>query len=200
MKDLQKLNNQQSIAVNKDGTVVIIAGPGTGKTKTLTSRIAHLLEVKKVDPQKILALTFTKKAAAEMKTRLAHIKNLPFMGTFHAFATQFLQDPRFRIIDGKEQRSIIELIVLKYKKKVIKKNIKELLQDISASKNNSSKKSNTITASYNKFLQDNNLYDFDDLLLLLYKKIDQQKKLRYEYVLIDEFQDTNNLQYEIVKK
>ena len=197
---MNNLNFDQRKAVKSDGVVVIVAGPGTGKTKTLTSRIGFLLEEKKVDPEKILALTFTKKAAAEMKTRLRHIKNLPFIGTFHAFATQFLQDPGFRIIDEKEKRSILEMIVLKHKKKTTQKDIKNLLKDISISKNDFSKSKNSqIIDTYNKFLQDNNLLDFDDLLLLLHKKINQVKDFRYEYVLIDEFQDTNNLQYEIVK-
>ena len=197
---MNNLNFDQRKAVESDGVVVIVAGPGTGKTKTLTSRIAHLLEEKKVDPEKILALTFTKKAATEMKTRLRHIKNLPFIGTFHAFATQFLQGSGFRIIDEKEQLSILEMIVLEHKKKTTQKDVKNLLKDISISKNDfSESKNSAIIDTYNKFLQDNNLLDFDDLLLLLFKKINQVKDFRYEYVLVDEFQDTNRLQYEIIK-
>ncbi len=201
MSDIQKLNNQQEFAIQKDGVVVIVAGPGTGKTKTLTAKIAYLLEEKKVDPKKILALTFTKKAASEMKVRLAHIKKLPFIGTFHAFATSILSpDSNLRIIDEKERQSIMKMIISKDKKKITQKDIKNLLQDISNAKNDISQfKNNTIINTYNKFLKDNNLLDFDDLLLLLLKNIKENKNIKYEYVLIDEFQDTNNLQYQIVK-
>ncbi|OGK34945.1 hypothetical protein A3F59_03790 [Candidatus Roizmanbacteria bacterium RIFCSPHIGHO2_12_FULL_38_13] len=198
---MNNLNPKQQKAVKSDGVVVIIAGPGTGKTRALTARVEYLLTEKKAGPKEILALTFTKKAAAQMKERLAHLKSLPFIGTFHAFASQSIPNNNFRIIDQKEQLSILEMLMIKNKKSLTQKNLKQLLQEISLSKTNRDlHNKNEVFILYNKFLQDSNLLDFDDLLLLLYKTINTNDDFRFEHVLVDEFQDTNNLQYEIIKK
>ncbi len=179
MNDLNE--EQQKAVLSESNSIAIVAGPGTGKTKTLTSSIEYLIKNKKVPPDKILALTFTKKAAKEMKDRL-QVKQKPFVGTFHALALYLLKiEPN--IITKEQQLEIVT---------------KQDLKQISTSKNNL--KDTELVKKYNQKLQELNLKDYDDLLLMLYKELKIiNLKLKIDYVLVDEFQDTNPLQYKILR-
>lgn len=143
-------SHQQHIIENGDGVVIIKAGPGTGKTKTLASRIAYLIKEKNVHPENILILTFTKRAAAEMQSRLSLILNSPTITTFHSWAFDFLSSKIGEIKIEKET-------------------------------------------------------DFDKLILDTYQYLIehpeecQALQEKYQYILIDEFQDTNDIQYQIIK-
>lgn len=208
------LNPQQRKIIEESGSVVIVnAGPGTGKTKTLISKIAYLLENKKVNSQNILALTFTKRAAGEMKDRLQNLSeniSLEFLEvkTFHSWAYGFLQSlgEEITIISREDCDKLIRKIIKESKLKIPAKDLSLI---ISKSKNHISFGINTemkkLIDIYNKNLLENDLLDYDDLLLKIYKILieseSQRKKLqnKYQYILIDEFQDTNNLQYQIIK-
>jgi superfamily I DNA/RNA helicase len=182
-----------------DRITVINAGPGTGKTTALVSRLNSLLE-NGSPPADILVLTFTKKASEEIKERL-NTTHQPFIGTFHGFAHQFLKENGFeiKIISENERKDIIkkisknkdfELIITQYINS-IKKKFKNYLEEIE---------------KYESELKKINRMDYDTLLFLLYETIHNtevlRKKLqqRYKYILVDEFQDTNALQYEILKE
>ncbi|MCL5090547.1 MAG: ATP-dependent helicase [Patescibacteria group bacterium] len=236
---LNGLNSQQEkIVENGDGVFVVKAGPGTGKTKTLVSRIAFLLLEKKVLPKNILALTFTKKAAAEMQDRLKQLcpGDLPKVTTFHGFGYDFLKNPgeEIKIIEEKQQKEIIEEILKSNQSKIT---VKESLLMLTKYKNSFSvparseatrqsqrgsnsttgllrpdvtsglaMTSETLISLYQKKLEEKNLLDYDDLLIKVYNFLkDNPQKAKelqnqYHYLLVDEFQDTNPLQYQIIKE
>ncbi len=208
MDIFSSLNPNQRQAVKSDGCVVVIAGPGTGKTKTLTSRIIYLTQQKKVSAQEILALTFTQKAAAEMKERLHNLPHLPNISTFHSLAFDILNNlnESTEIISEKERREILEIIQQRRSDKKLKSNIKDLSLLITRFKNEiNNNETPSVITEYNKLLSERGLVDYDDLLLQLYHTLrDNNEKIshyknRFSHILIDEFQDTNKLQYEIVK-
>lgn len=202
---------QRKIVKNSDGVIIVNAGPGTGKTKTLTSRVAYLINHQQIDPQNILTLTFTQRAALEMKERLSLMlgNNLPTITTFHGLAFQILTnlDQEIKIIPQEEQDILLKKIIKESKSKI---SHRKLSLAITRSKNNSGinelgqdiKKMLTV---YNEQLAACKLLDFDDLLLRVHELLKSDNNLReemqklYQYVLIDEFQDTNDLQYQIIK-
>jgi DNA helicase-2/ATP-dependent DNA helicase PcrA len=202
MSLFDSLNEAQRAAAQAgDGPVMIVAGPGTGKTKTLTSRIAHLLESGRSADQ-ILALTFTKKSAEEMKTRVAALglKAQPTITTFHALCHQII---------GGEAPFVSDAVRLQIIKSLPRP---KTLKDISARELGLlvSRTKNTPTAAepdlakvvraYNQALQNQGLRDFDDLLVQAHQLLQAgTAATRYDYILVDEFQDTNLLQYEILK-
>lgn len=207
------LNDQQrQIIENGDGVFIIKAGPGTGKTKTLTSRIAYLILNKEVNPQNILALTFTQRAAGEMRQRLRTLlKNtlLPVVTTFHGFAYELLRSlgQKIEIISEEQQNDLIKKII---KENSVKISSADFSLAISNYKNNITKEkfSEGIKKNidqYNNELSKRDLWDFDDLIYNLFKQLNEDEKFResvrkvFQYILIDEFQDTNNLQYQIIK-
>ncbi len=235
---LKGLNAEQRIAVeHKDGPLMIIAGAGSGKTKVLTTRIAHLMH-QGVDAFAILALTFTNKAAAEMKERIEHIlgnaeaRNL-YIGTFHSVFAKILrvEAPKlgypnnFTIYDTDDAKSIIKGIIQEMK--LDDKHYKPayVYNRISAAKNSlidpaqyngdsiiqqEDARSNrpligVIYDAYWKKCFRNGAMDFDDLLfkmhILLHHFPDVLAKYqhRFKYILIDEYQDTNEAQYQIIK-
>lgn len=209
MIDVSSLNSNQIKAVKSEGTIIVIAGPGTGKTKTLISRIFYLIQEKNVSPQEILALTFTQKAAGEMKERLANLKVLPYISTFHALAFDILKNTgeSIELIPERDRTELLQTIQGKDgDKKTTKREIKDLSLLITQFKNNLyPTEIPAIVSEYNRLLDERGFIDFDDLLLKLYEllhnnnqKVSQNKK-RFLHILIDEFQDTNNLQYQIVK-
>lgn len=239
MSYLDELNvAQREAVVNTDGPTLIVAGPGSGKTRVLTYRIAYLLQEKKVDPFGILALTFTNKAAEEMRHRIERIaggnaRSL-YMGTFHSVFARILRveaqrigfPSNFTIYDTEDSKSLLKTIIKErgLDDKIYKPN--QVQYRISAAKNALitpeayAMDPELLTEDRNgRKPEIANLYkiycdrcfkagamDFDDLLLqthvILEKFPDALYKYqhKFRYVLIDEFQDTNFLQYSIVRK
>ena len=235
---LDQLNEPQREAAEcVDGPVMIIAGAGSGKTRTLTYRIAHLMELG-VDPFHILALTFTNKAANEMKERIIKLvggegRNL-WMGTFHSIfarvlraeATKLGYTSSFTIYDTDDSKSAIKQIVkqLNLDPKTYKPNT--VLSRISMAKSNlmgpkdyqenpeiyqtdiDSKRPaiGTIYQMYDQRLHNSNAMDFDDLLFNMnvllrdFPDVLLKYQQRFQYIMVDEYQDTNFAQYLIVKK
>lgn len=215
--DLSFLNEQQKLAVETtEGPVMVIAGPGTGKTKTLTTRIQYLIQQKKIAPENILALTFTKKAVAEIKDRVGqYTAELPSILTFHSLGFEILSTVQkdIQIVTEKEQENIIaEILKSDFPNGVLgKKHVRDLKLLITNYKNSLEFQDHLDAALeqfinlYNEQLIQRNLIDHDDLLLNSYHQLTLDKQLReryrnqYTYILIDEFQDTNKLQYELIK-
>ena len=234
---LQELNEVQRKAVeHTDGPTLIIAGPGSGKTRVLTYRIGHLIQ-KGADPFGILALTFTNKAAREMQHRIEKIagqlsRNL-YMGTFHSVFARILRveaqrigyPSNFTIYDTDDAKSLIKSIIkeMNLDDKIYKPN--QVLYRISGAKNDlispedyarhpelltedeqaKRPQLHQIYKAYAARCFRNSAMDFDDLLLKTHEILQQFPEVlhryqhKFRYVLIDEFQDTNPLQYAIVK-
>lgn len=237
MSFLDELNPVQYDAVtNIDGPVMIIAGPGSGKTRVLTYRIAHILQ-QGVDPFRILALTFTNKAAAEMRERIEKIvgseaRNL-YMGTFHAVFAKILRieadklglPKNFTIYDTDDAKSLLKTIIKEeglndklYKASTIYYRIssaknalitpeKYLELDDWIEEDNLAGRPRTadLYAKYNLRCFKSGALDFDDLLMKMHQLLHNfpdvlyKYQNRFQYLMIDEFQDTNFAQYQIVK-
>ena len=215
VKDLkQQLNEQQQKAKNHGrGPALVIAGPGTGKTRILTERIAHLIKDLNINPQNILAITFTRQAAGEMQKRLSQLLdenqvNDLTISTFHALGLDILSshfDRNFYIIDDNDKRHILSTLG------VAKNQLSKYINLISQIKNTFTNPTDLdqetakIFNDYQKFLEQNNLLDFDDLIYktvnLLEENSDlrQQLQQKYQWILIDEFQDINLAQYKFLK-
>lgn len=205
---MMTLNEQQRRAVTAgDGPLLIVAGPGTGKTKTLTARIAYLVKERDVKPRHILALTFTKKAAEEMSQRVTSelAAGSPKIATFHALCQELLGG-NMPFVSEPRRLQIIKDI----KKPAAYKGVgaRELGLLISRAKNDTAiADPNTakLVRAYDAALHGLELVDFDDLLLKTYELLRtdeaarQKIQKRFAYILVDEFQDTNNLQYEVLK-
>ena len=237
---LEGLNSEQKAAVScVDGPVLIVAGAGSGKTRVLTSRVAYILEQKEIDPSRILALTFTKKAASEMKERIAlmvgerRARRL-YMGTFHSVFIRFLREfaeslgypNTFTIYDTGDSVSAVKACLkeLQLDEKVYKP--KDVLSRISMAKNNlvtadayrrnptvlqndASAKKPRICDIYQLYAhkcRQAGVMDFDDILLNMNILLrDNPAALesiagRFDYIMVDEYQDTNFAQYLILKK
>ena len=230
--NLEELNDKQKEAVEyNEGPLLIIAGAGAGKTKTLTTKIAYLIEEKKVSPYSILAITFTNKAAKEMKDRLFRqigneAKKLT-VSTFHSFGLKLLRenyealgyDKNFVIMDSDDSLTVVKKIIkdMGYDPKLY--NPRAIRNKISSCKNEMMSPTQykqfvaseyedvtqRVYETYEIKLQRNNSVDFDDLLLLpieLFKKrpdILEKYQNLYQYILIDEYQDTNEAQYILTK-
>ena len=237
---LEGLNSEQRNAVScVDGPVLIVAGAGSGKTRVLTSRIAYILAEKDLDPSRILALTFTKKAASEMKERIALMvgerkARRLYMGTFHSVFIRFLREfseslgypSAFTIYDTSDSVSAIKACLkeLQLDDKVYKP--KDVLSRISMAKNNlvtpaayrrnANALQNDAAAKKPRIVDIYDLYaykckmagvmDFDDILLNMNILLrDNHAALesiagRFDYIMVDEYQDTNFAQYLILKK
>ena len=222
---LSTLNeSQKEAAQHIDGPMLILAGAGSGKTKTITTRLAYLISIG-IDPASILTLTFTNKAATEMKHRaFSLIENVtypPLLCTFHKFGLLFLKfnieqlgrKNNFVIIDTDDKKKILKTIDKEITTSVLANEIskyKNSIISIDEAKLTAQDKYYTQIANvyekYEKYIEQNNLVDFDDLLLLTYKILDSNKELakqtsqRYQYIMVDEYQDTNELQYKLLKK
>lgn len=227
---LDVLNESQRRAVTTiDGPVLVLAGPGSGKTRVLTHRIAHMIQGCGINPWNIMAVTFTNKAANEMRERLARIVGEQVkdvrLGTFHAICAWMLRreveatpyKAGFAIYDTSDQQALIKNILTEMQKDPKQHRPGAILGAISAAKNEllapedypgSSYREEITREVYRRYLkklQVNNALDFDDLLmqavLLLRQHLDIREKYHgyFHYLLIDEFQDTNMAQYELMR-
>ncbi|RXJ88585.1 ATP-dependent DNA helicase [Arcobacter sp. CECT 8983] len=224
---LSSLNeSQREAAQHIDGSLLILAGAGSGKTKTITTRLAYLISIG-IDPSSILTLTFTNKAATEMRERAysmidtSIVNTPPLLCTFHKFGLLFL---KFHMSELNRKNNFI-IIDTDDKKRILKSIDKEittslLVSEISKYKNTLITPAEAKSAAqlkiyqqiadiyekYEAYLLKNNLVDFDDLLLLPYLILKQNEELakqisqKYQYVMVDEYQDTNELQYKLLRK
>ena len=220
--NLDTLNDRQKEAVlYNEGPLLIIAGVGAGKTKTLTTKIAYLIEEKDVLPSNILAITFTNKAAKEMKDRIIQTS------TFHSFGLKLLKenyerlgfDKNFVIMDSDDSLTIVKKILKDmdldpkiYNPRAIRNKISscknELISPKAFSRYTVSPYEEIVCKVYEKYqekLMKNNAVDFDDLLILPIKLFEENKDIlekyqeQFKYILIDEYQDTNEAQYKLTK-
>ena len=228
---LDTLNNEQREAVEYlNGPLLVLAGAGSGKTKVLTSRIAYLID-KGVSPYNILAITFTNKAAAEMKSRVIKLvggdASSMQISTFHSFGLKLIRensnllnlDNNFAIFDVEDSITAIKRVLkrldidsTKYTPKSFHNKISSLKNDLITSGEYSKFARDDfeqlvikVYTEYEKEKESDNAVDFDDLLLLPIKLFKEHKEIlekyqeRFKYILIDEYQDTNEAQYILTK-
>ncbi len=212
----QSLNTQQIKAVKLLAKPLLVkAGPGTGKTKTLTAKLVYLLKKQQVSPKKMVALTFTNKAAQEMKQRvqvsLAKINaasqisqqvKLPFIGTFHQLSLNLVKKQP-KLVTGSKQQLFLRQALSGAGALAGQLDPQQAGLMISRFKNQTQAlppQFKPVYESYQQLLTQENLIDFTDLLLNLRRVLHQgQVKPKYQYVLVDEFQDINSVQYQLVK-
>ncbi|NLB62553.1 MAG: UvrD-helicase domain-containing protein [Fibrobacter sp.] len=243
---------QRQAALQIDGPMLILAGAGSGKTRAVTFKIAHLISAHQVDPRRILAVTFTNKAAREMKSRIGEIlqtnANLEWMGTFHSVCLRILKlcfgqkniverlgwgySRNFSIYDDSDQRRLLKEIVLPQLGEVDAAELRKLSGRISRLKNKlvsetdavgtrqvvqtperflaqakwaDDERLGKIYEEYQNRLMAADAMDFDDLLLKtveMFQKLPQvaaQFAHRFQYVFVDEYQDTNDVQYALLR-
>lgn len=216
------LNPEQKQAVeHQNGPALILAGPGTGKTKVLTVRIANLILKGGISSENILAITFTNKAAEEMRERLQVLLNndkkvsLPNVSTFHAFGLSVLKKyfskterrEKFSIIDEDEKRQIL-LQTIEDKKDVtaISETISNIKQKLEPVEDIQETKISTIYKIYEERLIELNAFDFDDMICLpviLFKnhpEILSEYNKTLKWILVDEYQDVNLAQYNLIRQ
>jgi DNA helicase-2/ATP-dependent DNA helicase PcrA len=176
-----KYNEQQEkIIKSNEKHILVLASAGSGKTSTLIARVNYLLNEALIAPQSILVLTFSNKASKELHSRLKNPSVT--VSTFHKFALDNI----------KSESLLLDQQVNNFTKEEIK--------NISLYKNSYSHHKPLIFDKYDKFLKTNNLIDFDDMLNILYEKLSKkQVNFSFSHIFIDEFQDTNNISYEILK-
>nr|WP_191383911.1 DNA helicase PcrA [uncultured Lachnoclostridium sp.] len=226
------LNEQQREAVyHTEGPLLILAGAGSGKTRVLTHRIAYLIEERGVNPWNILAITFTNKAAGEMRERVDDIVGFGsesiWVSTFHSTCVRILRrhidrlgyDTNFTIYDTDDQKTLMRDICkyLQIDTKIYRE--RNLLAAISAAKNEmvspeefrlraegdfSRQRIASVYEEYEKQMKANNALDFDDLLVKAVQLLKTQPDVldyyqeRFRYIMVDEYQDTNNVQFQFV--
>ena len=235
---LENLNNEQADAAQTiEGALLILAGAGSGKTKVLTSRIAYMIQHGAV-AGRILAVTFTNKAAKEMRERLAkivgeNVVKYMWVGTFHSICGRILRqdiehysfqsgkklDKNFTIYDETDSLAVIKQGIKKvnlddkiYQPKLIKaiiSNAKNKMQDAytfaTFARDFKSQNIAKVFEFYENALNNNNAIDFDDMLLICVKLLEQNTEVRakyynkFQHILVDEYQDTNQAQYQLVK-
>ena len=233
MDYLESLNDKQrEAALHTEGPLLVLAGAGSGKTSTMTRRIAHLIKGMGVAPYNILAVTFTNKAANEMKERVESLLNGPvnmWIMTFHAACLRILRrhadalgyTSSFVVYDPVDQKALIKNIMKEHQIDEKKFPVPSILSAISKAKEeeitaydykrmfaNGNFKEETIATiyeDYQKSLKKNNAMDFDDLLLNCVKLFEQEPDVldiyqeRFKYIMVDEYQDTNKIQYKFIK-
>lgn len=226
------LNEQQREAVfHTEGPLLILAGAGSGKTRVLTHRIAYLIEEQQVNPWNILAITFTNKAAGEMRERVDKLVGYGsesiWVSTFHSMCVRILRrhidllgyDTNFTIYDSDDQKTLMREVckLLQVDTKMFRE--RALLSEISKAKDElvtpqeyrmraegdySRKKIAEVYEEYEKQLRSNNALDFDDLLFKTVQLFQTQKDVleyyqeRFRYIMVDEYQDTNTVQFELI--
>jgi len=230
---IDNLNDKQKEAVlATEGPCLVIAGAGSGKTKVLTHKIAYLMAEKNIKPWNILAITFTNKAANEMKERVQKLvgdaANDMWIGTFHSICVRILRkfidrigfDTSFIIFDTSDQKTVVKecLKELKIDDKLYTD--KSVMYDISNAKNDMLEpkeyaikytgdyRKETIAKIYDLYqrkLKENNAIDFDDIINFTIKILNENDDIldmyidKFQYVLVDEYQDTNKAQFTLVK-
>ena len=230
---LKGLNDKQYEAViNTEGPCLVIAGAGSGKTKVLTHKIAYLIQEKNIAPWDILAITFTNKAANEMKERIANLvgeqaKDL-WMGTFHSICVKILRshiekigyESSFIIFDTSDQRTLIKRCIKELNLDDKMFTDRSVQSEISNAKNEMlepdqylarnkgdfrKEKIAEVYSMYQKNLKENNAVDFDDIINFTIKILKENPEIadyyanKFQYVLVDEYQDTNKAQFTLVK-
>ena len=233
MSILDKLNSEQKKAGAKvNGPLLILAGAGSGKTRTITYRIAYMIQELGISPYSILAVTFTNKAAKEMRERVENLigedGKRAMISTFHSFGLRLLRvyskivgyDSNFTIYDTDDQKKVVKGImkqlVIKNKDltegKIVSR-ISKLKEDgISPEEYEKEHRFESdaniiyeVYKRYNQTLKENNGMDFSDILTNTYKLLENGEVLeklqeKFKYIMVDEYQDTNNIQYKIVNK
>ncbi|HEY5500856.1 MAG TPA: UvrD-helicase domain-containing protein, partial [Candidatus Humimicrobiaceae bacterium] len=227
----KELNPEQLRAVlNSENSLLIFAGAGSGKTRVLTYKIAYLVKEKNIDPFKILAITFTNKAANEMKRRVielvGRVGQYMWVSTFHSFCARFLRkeisvlgyNEKFIIYDSDDSLKLISRCIAEAGFDIKTVSPKSVQETISSSKNKLKDCDSFVKKAFDPFdkivaaifpLYQNTLYkanalDFDDLLLLTVNilkscpEIRKKYQSQFQYILVDEFQDTNLVQNEII--
>lgn len=227
LKDLNPA--QQKAVLHTEGPVLILAGAGSGKTRVLTYRVAYLIRNKGVDPQNILMVTFTNKAAEEMKQRIRKLLNspLPFAGTFHSLCARVLRrfggylniSSNYLIYDESDSLRLVKKAMKQLDISEKKFNPQTIAHLISDAKNELidaleypqyaqgywQKTVAQVYLKYQQLLQKYQALDFDDLLLQTVRLFQKEKPVlenyqnRFQYVLVDEYQDTNLAQYELTR-
>ncbi|MBC2856530.1 MAG: UvrD-helicase domain-containing protein [Cetobacterium sp.] len=233
MSILKKLNPKQQSAASKiEGALLILAGAGSGKTRTITFRIAHMIQELGISPYKILAVTFTNKAAKEMRERVELLvgedAKKTMISTFHSFGVRLLRVygtqlgyfVNFTIYDSDDQKravkNIMKELVIKDKnltESVLVSKISKLKEEgISPEEYERTNKFDSnheivyeVFKRYNSMLKQNNGMDFADILVNTYKILEIPEVLekiqdKFHYIMVDEYQDTNNIQYKIINK
>ena len=221
---------QQSVALDEDINALILAGAGSGKTRVLTHRIHYLVSTKNHHVDEILAVTFTNKAATEMKERLSELLRRPigrmWVGTFHSLAHRLLRthpveanlSPTFQILDAQDQFRIVKRLMKENGVDETKFPIKKVQWFINQQKdegilphqidpehNYFVKQSAKVFDLYEKHCQANDLVDFAGLLVKSYELLKNNQSLldyyqkKFRHILVDEFQDTNRIQYQFIK-
>ncbi|HFH8735455.1 TPA: DNA helicase PcrA [Streptococcus agalactiae] len=225
------MNDKQAEAVQTtDGPLLIMAGAGSGKTRVLTHRIAYLIDEKYVNPWNILAITFTNKAAREMRERAIALNPATqdtLIATFHSMCVRILRreadyigyNRNFTIVDPGEQRTLMKRIIKQLNLDTKKWNERSILGTISNAKNDlldeiayekqaGDMYTQVIAKCYKAYqeeLRRSETMDFDDLIMMTLRLFDQNKDVlayyqqRYQYIHVDEYQDTNHAQYQLVK-
>ena len=230
MDILTDLNSQQKLAVTyTGGPLLVLAGAGSGKTKVLTHRVAHFIQKGLIKPENGLLLTFTNKAANEMKERISRLTdgNPPFAGTFHSFCAKVLRidgkyigiPPGFVIYDEQDQKDLVKQILENLNLSTDQYNPAAILNSISDAKNQMLTPEQysefargewqeiiyKVYSRYQKALKENSALDFDDLLIktvVLFKEVPEILKKWQEkltHIFVDEWQDTNKIQYALTK-
>ncbi len=225
-KVFNKLNDSQSAAVKQsEGPVLILAGAGSGKTTTIVSRLAYLVEGLGIPASNTLTLTFTNKAAKEMKERATAMMDgaayPPLLCTFHKFGLLFLKfnihmlnrENNFVVIDTDDKKRIIKKINSEIPTPLIASEISRYKNSL-LSPDDAYKQAEVfnyqqiakVYEEYEAYLLENNLVDFDDLISLTYRLLDENPELaratseKYQYIMVDEYQDTNELQLKLLQK
>ncbi|MGE4419935.1 MAG: ATP-dependent helicase [Sulfurimonas sp.] len=225
-KIFSKLNESQADAVKKtEGPVLILAGAGSGKTTTIISRLAYLIEGVGIPASNTLTLTFTNKAAKEMRERASLMMNdsayPPLLCTFHKFGLLFLKfhihllnrENNFVVIDTDDKKRIIKKINSEIATPLIASEISRYKSSL-LSPDDAYKQAEIynyqqiakVYEEYESYLLENNLVDFDDLIALTYKLLNENEELarttsqKYRYIMVDEYQDTNELQLKLLQK
>lgn len=218
---------QQEAVLHDNGPILVIAGAGSGKTRVITTRIAHLILDKKITPSHIVALTFTNKAAHEMKERIAKFlgpqQELPFVGTFHSYCVrllkqnqELLENPFFTILDEDDQKKLISGILTRngLEKQISARNASYTISQIKNKLHNPDANVQDmftlpfmydVYRAYEQEKKNSHALDFDDLLLItlrLFKNnhaFKAQHQERVRHILVDEYQDTNLVQHALLK-